>query len=102
MFTLAGEPPAPKPSAISAKPSSWKAPVIITLIDIAIAQDKSIGILIKINNSPKIPDRKPIRNPTKGKDHAALVRSGASLEKYDQFIGILVKKIILANNWNYY
>ena len=53
-------------------------------------------------NPQKIPDRKPIRNPTKGKDHAALVRSGASLEKYDQLIGILVKNMILAKKSNKY
>ena len=60
MLIFAGEPPAPKPSAISAKPSSWNAPVIITLRVIAIVQDKKIGKLIKRQRSPIIPDIMPI------------------------------------------
>ena len=40
LFILSGDPPAPKPSAVSANPSSWNAPVKITLRVIATIQDK--------------------------------------------------------------
>ena len=78
---FAGEPPAPKPSAISAKPSSWNAPVIITLRVIEIVQDKNIGKLKKRQISPKMPDIIPITEPIRGKHQAAFVRLGGLLEK---------------------
>ena len=96
LFILSGDPPAPKPSAVSANPSSWNAPVKRILIVIAIIQDKKMGNPKKIKKSPSAPDSPPIRNPTRGKAHAALVKSGALSEKKDHLIGIRVKNIIVA------
>ena len=57
------EPPAPKPTAISASPSSWNAPDKIKLEVIATTQDKNIGKLTEMHISPSIPDKTPIRYP---------------------------------------
>ena len=96
LFILCGDPPAPKPSAESANPSSWNAPVKRMLIIIAIIQDKKIGNPKKINKSPSTPDSSPIRNPTRGKAQAAFVKSGALSEKKDHLMGIRVKNITVA------
>jgi len=59
-------------------------------------QDKKIGNPKKIKKSPSTPDSPPIRNPTRGKAQAALVKSGALSEKKDHLIGIRVKNITVA------
>ena len=96
LLILSGDPPAPKPSAVSANPSSWNAPVKIILKVIAITQDKKIDNPKKINRSPSNPENTPIRNPTRGKAQAAFVKSGALSEKKDHLIGIRVKNMTVA------
>ena len=81
LLTCTGVPPAPKPSELSANPSSWNAPVRITLITIDIVQDKKIGKPKYIKISPTNPDKTPIKNPTIGNAQAAFVKSGGFSEK---------------------
>lgn len=49
-----------------------------------------------MKKSPVIPEKKPINKPTNGKAQAALLKSGALFEKYDQLTGIRVKNISVA------